>query len=116
MAKNPKQQIVINVKHVGSLKNTGIKYDQNKPMWWLLPMEAVNEVVKVLTFGANKYGPENWHMLTDLRKRYLSACMRHIAAFRCGERNDKETGIHHLAHAICCLLFVLWAELTGKKE
>ena len=83
----------------------GIKYDENKPMWNLLPMESVEEVVDVLTFGAKKYSPDNWKKVD--KERYYAACMRHIVAWRKGETFDVESGLHHLAHAITCLLFIM---------
>ena len=93
----------------------GVKHDQDKPKWYLLPWESVTEVVKVLTWGAKppKYSPSNWKSVKGCRDRYLSAACRHISAWAMGERNDNESGYHHLAHAACCLLFLLWFELTG---
>ena len=44
---------------------TGIKYDGEKPMMHLLPPKAINEVAKVLTFGAQKYDEENWRKLDN---------------------------------------------------
>ena len=38
----------------------GKKYDSEKPMMQLLPSKALVEVSKVLSFGANKYGKENF--------------------------------------------------------
>ena len=32
-----------------------------------------------------------------------------------GETKDEETGMHHLAHAIVCLMFMLEYELAGAK-
>ena len=87
----------------------GIKHDQDKPRWSLLPFGAVNEIVRVLTFGARKYSDGNWVMVSA--DRYKSAMFRHLAAWMDGERCDKETGISHLGHAGCCLLFLLRKEL-----
>ena len=33
---------------------------------------------------------------------------RHIDAWWGGEQKDPETGEHHLAHAICCGMFLWW--------
>ncbi len=84
----------------------------NKPMWELLPMETIEDVVKVFTFGANKYAPNNWKNLENGKDRYYAAAMRHIVAWRKGERLDKETGLTHLSHALCDLVIV--AELDKK--
>ncbi len=68
----------------------GKKYDAGKPMLkWNL-----------LTFGA-----ENWRKVDQLERRYMGAAMRHLNAFRQGETHDAESGLHHLAHAMCCLAF-----------
>lgn len=88
-------------------KPEGQKHDQGKPQWNLLPWVALAEVVEVLTFGAVKYAPENWRHVADPINRYSAAALRHISAFMRGEERDPETGLHHLAHATCCLLFLL---------
>jgi len=95
---------------------TGKKYDGEKPQMYLLPPKAITEVAKVLTFGASKYGPENWRKLDDLQNRYSSAAMRHIFAHIDGSVLDEESDLSHLAHAICCLLFKLEIELENGKS
>ena len=94
----------------------GKKYDGGKPQLYLLPPKSINEVGKVLTFGAEKYDPHNWRKVDDLQNRYTSAALRHIFAHIDGESVDEETGLSHLAHAMCCLLFKLEDELIGESE
>jgi hypothetical protein len=84
----------------------GKKFDGEKPRWDLLPIGPIEKTVDVLTFGAKKYGPNNWQGVDHANDRYFSALMRHITAWRKGEANDQETGINHLAHAICNLIFL----------
>jgi len=88
----------------------GRKYDQGKPDYTLLPWEAVEEVVRVLDFGAKKYARDNWRYVDNAETRYLAAAIRHLAAHARGEVADAETGISHLAHAGCCVLFLLALE------
>lgn len=88
----------------------GTKYDQDKLRYDLLPVEPIKQIVGVLTLGAKKYEDNNWQKVEPYRNRYYSACLRHIEAWRIGEIKDPETKIHHLAHAVCCLLFILWKE------
>ena len=38
----------------------GIKFDDNKPDYSLIPPNALEDVVKVLTIGAKKYDRHNW--------------------------------------------------------
>ena len=91
----------------------GRKYDTGKLRYTLLPWTAVNEVVKVLEYGAKKYAPGNWQKVLYPKLRYSDAAMRHLVAYGLGERNDPESGLHHLAHAVCCLLFILDVEKAG---
>ena len=95
---------------------TGIKYDSEKPKMNLLPPKAIVEVAKVLTFGAQKYDAENWRKLDDLQNRYTAGALRHIFAHMDGEKLDPETGLSHMAHALCCLLFKLEIELEDGES
>ena len=95
---------------------TGIKYDSAKPKMNLLPPKEIVEVAKVLTFGAEKYGAENWKELEDLQNRYTAGALRHIFAHMDGEKLDSETGLSHMAHALCCLLFKLEIELEDGES
>lgn len=95
---------------------TGIKYDSAKPKMNLLPPKAIVEVAKVLTFGAEKYDAENWRKLDDLQNRYTAGALRHIFAHMDGEKLDPETGLSHMAHALCCLLFKLEIELEDGES
>ena len=85
----------------------GKKYDNDKLRWSLLPLGALQDVVKVLEFGAKKYAPDNWKYVDQAEERYWNAAMRHIVAYKLESHTDSETGLSHLAHAICCLLFLL---------
>jgi hypothetical protein len=91
----------------------GTKHDAEKPRWDLLPFAAVSAVVDVLTFGAKKYAPDNWRTVPEARRRYTAAALRHTVAWWRGERVDAESGLPHLAHAACCLLFL--AELDEPE-
>lgn len=86
----------------------GMKFDDGKLRWDLLPITEIEEVVKVLTLGAAKYDDDNWKKVADGNNRYYAAALRHITAHRKGEIQDIETGCSHLSHAICCLIFLLW--------
>lgn len=92
----------------------GRKFDKDKDRWELLPMGPVEDVVKVLTLGARKYAPDNWRYVENATDRYYAAALRHIMAWRKGEVRDEETGLPHLAHAMCDLIFL--AEFDRTKE
>lgn len=92
----------------------GAKYDADKPQWALLPYDAINEIVKVLDYGAKKYAARNWEAGIAW-SRVFSALMRHAWKWRQGENKDEETGISHLAHCGCCIVFLIAYELRGMK-
>lgn len=89
------------------LPSIGRKDDAGKPRFDLFPSKAEKAIVDVLTFGANKYAPDNWRKVEGWRWRYYRAARGHIWAWATGEKLDKESGLPHLAHAVCCLLFLL---------
>ena len=94
----------------------GRKFDSNKLEYGLLPPLALEETVKVLTFGAQKYERDNWKKVPDSKRRYFDALERHIWAWKKGEIKDQESGIHHLAHAMCCLMFLYEHDIMYSKE
>lgn len=93
----------------------GRKDDEGKDRWDLLPWKEVGEVVAVLTFGAEHYGTDNWKAVPAPRRRYVAAVMRHVVAWQTGERTDATTGRSHLAHAVACLLFLMWFDNNSAK-
>lgn len=92
------------------MSEIGRKDDQGKLDWTLLPVEPVEDIVKVLGFGMIKYARDNWQKVPEPELRYIAAALRHIFAYQKGEKNDPESGLPHLAHAACCLLFTGWFE------
>ena len=91
----------------------GRKFDSGKTEYGLLPPIILEEIAKVMTFGAIKYDRDNWKYVDDGKRRYFDAFQRHVWAWKRGEELDPESGLHHLAHAGCCLMFL--AELTITK-
>lgn len=92
------------------------KADQGKTPWELLPMDALEEVAKVLGYGAEKYGKWNWTKGMVASRLVGAACRHLLREWWCGRKVDPETGLSHLAHAICCLLFLLSYELRGTLD
>lgn len=94
----------------------GMKYDFGKPRMDLLLSgcpHALEQVSRVLTFGAAKYAPNSWQTVPQGEERYLAALLRHLAAHGKVEPYDSETGLSHLAHAACNALFIL--ELEARR-
>lgn len=90
-----------------SKKSTGLKYDSDKVRVELLDAEWLFMVGQVLTFGANKYAAHNWRGGISY-SRLIGAALRHIFAILRGEDTDPESGLPHVAHASCCLMFLAW--------
>jgi hypothetical protein len=97
-------------------KTKGRKFDNGKLEYGLLPPLALEETVKVLTFGAQKYDRDNWQKVPDSKRRYFDALQRHVWAWKKGQQFDEETGIHHLAHAMCCLMFLYEHDILYSKS
>lgn len=92
--------------HTNDTTKAAVKHDANKNMLELLPFEALEAVGEILTFGAQKYDAHNWRK-GFLWSRLLGASLRHLFAWARGQDLDPETGKSHVAHATCCLLFLL---------
>lgn len=96
---------------VEHLLSTALKKDAVS-LW-----SAYIEIARVLDFGAKKYARDNWRKGGGLTQcRVIAAALRHIAAYREGEELDPETGLSHLAHAACELLFALTFALEGRGD
>jgi hypothetical protein len=90
------------------------KNDGGKPPMGLLDTFALVQIARVLAFGAQKYAAHNWRKGMEW-SRMVDAMLRHILAWNDGEDNDPESGLSHLAHAGCCLMFLLNYELTHTE-
>ncbi|HIP58739.1 MAG TPA: hypothetical protein EYH00_05495 [Archaeoglobus profundus] len=83
----------------------GLKYDDGKLRYDLIPPKALEELAKVITYGAKKYKPNSWRNVEPYR--YEAALFRHIQEWRKGNKIDKESGLPHLAHALANLVFLI---------
>lgn len=87
----------------------GVKYDSGKPRMDLLDPYAIEQLSKVLTFGAEKYAAHNWRKGIH-KSRLIAAALRHFFKYLGGEDKDPETNLSHIAHAMCCCMFILGLE------
>lgn len=98
-----------------SVPNEAIKHDTNKVPLELLSPIALTKIGEVLHFGAKKYASHNWRK-GMVWSRLLGALLRHTLAYIGGQDKDPETGLSHLAHAGCCIMFLLEYEEKGLGE
>ena len=101
----------------------GVKDDKGKLEFSLFPLDALRSITRILMWGAYErprpdgskgYGANNWEKVPNARRRYYDALLRHVTAWYEGETNDPDSGAHHLAHAGCCLVFLLSLDLRGR--
>ena len=94
----------------------GAKHDEGKLRWSLLPTDAIESILRVLEKGAQKYSAGGWEFVPNARERYWNAAQRHLWAWWNGEDNDPEWNLPHLAHAGCCVIFLLALQLREKQR
>jgi len=86
-----------------------VKHDEGKTDWSLMPFEAIEEINKVLDFGAKKYAAHNWRTGSGFKyTRVLSSLLRHTFAWARGEDLDPESGLSHLSHMGCNVVFLIY--------
>lgn len=98
-----------------SITSDGVKHDKDKPDLSHVTYELVEQVAKVRMFGAKKYERNNWRKGFKIT-RSLAAALRHLFLFLGGEDNDKESGLNHLGHAMCCIEHALHDYLYRKHN
>jgi len=103
-------------KHIEQLRKArdvseAAKSDTSKPRLSLAPPHSLEAIIAVMEYGAKKYGVNNWKGGMAYSRCFNSA-FRHMWAWWRGEDNDPESGLPHIAHAICGLAFLLdWQKM-----
>lgn len=93
-------------------KKNDVKDDKTR--WELLPLECLEEVARVYTEGAKKYGDNNWQNLDNGYERYKGALLRHLYASTI-EEFDSETKVRHEAAIAWNALAMLYYTKHGRK-
>ena len=83
------------------------RFNEGKPRWSLVPQSTLIPMVRVLEFGANKYGDYNWTKGLSITE-ICESLKRHLDAFMEGEDNDPESKLSHIGHIQCNALFLSW--------
>ena len=75
------------------------KHDQGKLRYDLIPTDSLKELVRVFTYGVEKYDDRNWEKGIEWGRIY-GAIQRHLNAFWSGEEiNNEDADLSHLAQA-----------------
>lgn len=95
-----------------------IKNDRkdNKVMMELLPWPELEEIAKVYTAGAKKYGPHNWENLPDGYERYKGAMLRHLTEVEKGNDIDEETQCLHAAQVAWNAIAMLHFKMKDYED
>ena len=120
----PKAPVLPSAFNIGKVDPNGIdqhapgaKLDNGKPRHGLVLgafANALTEVAKVGTFGANKYSDNGWLSVPNGKARYTDALLRHHFAEAGGEALDEDSGLRHAAHRAWNALAVLELALREK--
>lgn len=82
------------------------KHDMGKLRMDLFPVETMESISAVLTYGAEKYAAHSWRTVPDAIPRYVAAMLRHYVAWKKGEMLDAESGLPHTSHMACNAMFI----------
>lgn len=97
-----------------SEKGSGARYNNGKADLSLIPLWTLEDEAKVWMYGKRKYAAWNWAKGMDWSIP-LACALRHISAWQRGEEVDPESGLPHLAHAICNLRMLTLYSKTYKE-
>lgn len=97
------------------MSKKALHLDNGKPPLAMVPRALVEEVARVLQYGATKYELHNWRKGSTVIT-FLNSALRHIFRYLDGETYDGESGLNHLSHAACNLGFLLQWERDGVLE
>jgi len=92
------------------------RFNSGKVRFELIEPDFEEGIARVLTFGATKYGPENWKSSynTEKHNEFVAGChaslRRHLHSIRIGEWLDAESGLPHVDHVACNLMFIRYYE------
>lgn len=99
-------------------KEKGSRFNQGKLRWSLVHFKSLEPLVRVLEFGASKYGDFNWQKGLN-KKEILESMMRHMTDLMDGNEYDEESKLHHIGHIMCNAMFYMFfknKEEDGNKK
>ena len=91
--------------------DTALRYNDGKPRYSLIDIQSFEPMVRVLEYGIEKYstaecsGRDNWKKGLPVTE-ILDSALRHIDAILRGEDIDAESGLPHIGHLQCNIMFL----------
>lgn len=86
-------------------KEVAERFNEGKPELSFIDLDSMMDTADVFSFGAKKYSRDNWKKGQSLTQ-VLDSMMRHIAGLQRGEFFDPESGLPHIGHIGCNMIFV----------
>lgn len=105
-------------------KQEGLRFNNGKTRIGLIPPFAIEQIARILTYGAHKYtipsegivGDNNWRNGMDW-SRTLDSLERHLNKFKSCIDNDEETGMLHIAHvAVNAMFLTEFYKIAPEKD
>lgn len=90
------------------------RFNSGKPQWSIIDFESLEPMVRVLEYGTKKYSRNNWKKGLPVTE-IIDSLMRHTISLLNGEDNDQESGLPHVGHMFCNVMFLSYV-LKHKKE
>lgn len=74
------------------MQKEGKKNDKkdDKTRWELMPLDCLEDIARVYTEGAKKYGENTWQNLENGYQRYKAALLRHLWEFEKGMNTEEK--------------------------
>lgn len=94
-------------------KDEAARFSEGKIRHDLVAPWALEQIARVYTYGTIKYDDDNWWKGLRWKKDVFGCILRHIWKWFRGEKNDDESGLHHLAHAAWNCLALMEYERNG---
>lgn len=82
----------------------------------LLPWNELEQIAKVYTAGAEKYGEHTWENLPNGYERYKGAMLRHLTEVEKGNAIDEDTGCLHAAQVAWNAIAMLHFKMKEYEE
>lgn len=97
---------------VGRGLNDGLRFNEGKRRFDLIPPDAMAALADLFTIGARKYAERNWERGMAYSK-VIASLDRHWNDFKAGIDRDPETGCLHITHVVWNAMALLTFKLRG---
>ena len=97
-----------------NMEEKGLRYNEGKLQWSLVDFNSLEPLVRVLEYGKNKYGKDNWKKGLDPTQT-LESLSRHLFSLMAGEELDKESNLPHIGHILANAMMYYYSNELVKN-